>query len=348
LPQLSSLRVKLIIAAIVVQALMLAAIIAKGIDVMSAQLEDRAQLQLVEDKKLLVTSLAVPLKRHDIPAIEAVLAQARSNDNIAYLVVFDAAGNVVARSGWDAAVPLPPLSAQLHDAASLKRGRFDSEVKIQLNDEVVGNVRFGLATAFLQTARADLMRQALAIGGTAMAVSALLIAMVGIWLTRNLNQLTRASERVAEGNFTVRLPVESNDEIGRLTAGFNVMSEALRNRIEALAASEAKFHAIADHSYDVERSWHRKQADLDQSARLRHVRLYPGRMPCDGELRPRSSIRDVSRTIRQIRQRCAALRAGFEFRAQRQDGSLLWGAADWRPIYGGNKDYLGIRIAFAT
>src|SRR6185295_5215170 len=191
---------------------MLAAIIAKGIDVMSAKLEDRAQLQLVEDKKLLVTSLAVPLKRRDIAAIDAILAQARTDDNIAYLVVFDVAGNVVARSGWDAAAPLPPLTTQLRDAASLDRGRFDSEVKVQLNDEVVGNVRFGLATAFLQTARADLLRQALATGGTAMAVSALLIAMVGIWLTRNLNQLTRASERVAEGDFTVRLPVESNDE----------------------------------------------------------------------------------------------------------------------------------------
>ncbi|HEV2007080.1 MAG TPA: EAL domain-containing protein, partial [Burkholderiales bacterium] len=55
---------------------------------------------------------------------------------------------------------------------------------------------------------------------------------------------------------------------------------------------------------------------------------------------------DVTRTIRQIRQ---ALRGNagqdFEFRARRKDGSLLWGAADWRPIYSGNKDYLGIRIS---
>jgi diguanylate cyclase (GGDEF)-like protein/PAS domain S-box-containing protein len=348
LPQLSSLRVKLIIAAIAVQALMLAAIIAKGIDVMSAKLEDRAQLQLVEDKKLLVTSLAVPLKRRDIAAIDAILAQARSDDNIAYLVVFDVAGNVVARSGWDAAAPLPPLTTQLRDAASLDRGRFDSEVKVQLNDEVVGNVRFGLATAFLQTARADLLRQALATGGTAMAVSALLIAMVGIWLTRNLNQLTRASERVAEGDFTVRLPVESNDEIGRLTAGFNVMSEALRNRIEALAASEAKFHAIADHSYDVE-LWIGTEGRLIWiNPRVYDMFGYTPEECLAMESFPAALVdpEDVSRTIRQIRQ---ALRGNagqdFEFRARRKDGSLLWGAADWRPIYGGNKDYLGIRIS---
>ena len=72
LPQLSSFRVKLFIAAIVVQALMLAALTANSIDVMNAKLEDRAQLQLVEDKKLLVTSLAVPLKRRSQVFIKRV------------------------------------------------------------------------------------------------------------------------------------------------------------------------------------------------------------------------------------------------------------------------------------
>jgi diguanylate cyclase (GGDEF)-like protein/PAS domain S-box-containing protein len=348
LPQLSSLRVKLFIAAIVVQALMLAAITANSIDVMDAKLEDRAQLQLVEDKKLLVTSLAVPLKRRDIPAIEAVLAQVRSDNSIPYLVVFDAAGKVVARAGWDAAVPLPPLGARLHDAASLHRGRFDSEVKVELNDEVVGNLRFGLATAFLQNARAELIREALVTGGTALAVSALLIAMVSYWLTRNLNQLTRASERVAEGDFTVRLPVESNDEIGKLTASFNMMAEALRNRVEALAENEAKFHAIADHSYDVE-LWIGAEGRLIWiNPRVHDMFGYTPEECLAMENFPAALVNpeDVSRTIRQIRQ---ALRGNagqdFEFRARRKDGSLLWGAADWRPIYGGNKDYLGIRIS---
>jgi len=55
---------------------------------------------------------------------------------------------------------------------------------------------------------------------------------------------------------------------------------------------------------------------------------------------------DVTRTIRQIRQ---ALRGNtgqdFEFRARRKDGTLLWGAADWRPIHGADGEYLGIRIS---
>ena len=49
LPQFSSLRVKLFLAAIVVQALMLAVITAKSIDVMNEKLEERAQLRLEEE-----------------------------------------------------------------------------------------------------------------------------------------------------------------------------------------------------------------------------------------------------------------------------------------------------------
>jgi len=348
LPRLSSLRVKLVLAAIVVQALMLAVITAKSIDVMNEKLENREQLRLEEEKKLLVTSLAVPLKLRDITAIEAVLARVRSDYGITYLVLFDAAGKVVARTGWDAAAALPPLGARLHDDVGTRRGRFDTELRIESGDEVLGNLRFGVSTAFMQNARAELMREAIVTGGLALAVSALLIAMVSYWLTRNLKQLTGASERFARGDFTVRLPVESDDEIGKLTASFNVMAETLRSRIQALADNEAKFHAIADYSYDVE-LWIGTEGRLIWiNPRVIDMFGYTPEECLEMENFPAALVdpEDVTRTIRQIRQ---ALRGNagqdFEFRARCKDGTLLWGAADWRPIYGAGGEYLGIRIS---
>ncbi len=346
LPQFSSLRVKLFLAAIVVQALMLAVITAKSIDVMNEKLEERAQLRLEEEKKLLVSSLAAPLARGDIAALEVVLARVRSDDGITYLVLHDAGGNVVARTGWDAAAPLPQLAARLHDDA--RGGRFDTEVKIELGGKMLGNLRFGFSTAFMHNARAELMGEAIATGGIALAVSALLIAMVGFWLTRNLNHLTSASERVARGDFTVRLPVESDDEIGQLTASFNLMAQALQGRVKALAESEAKFHAIADYSYDCE-LWIGTEGKLIWiNPRVHEMFGYTPEECMAMENFPAALVEaeDVTRTIRQIRQ---ALRGNtgqdFEFRARRKDGSKLWAAADWRPIYGTADDYLGIRIS---
>ena len=167
-------------------------------------------------------------------------------------------------------------------------------------------------------------------------------------LPQTLHTLADASDRVAGGDLSVRLPVEGDDEVGRLSASFNRMAEALRGRVEALEASEAKFHAIADHSYDVE-LWIGTEGRLIWiNPRIIDMFGYTPEECLAMENFPAALVEpeDVTRTIRQIRQ---ALRGNagqdFEFRARRKDGTLLWGAADWRPIRGSRDEYLGIRIS---
>ena len=167
-------------------------------------------------------------------------------------------------------------------------------------------------------------------------------------LPQTLHTLAEASDRVAGGDLSVRLPVEGDDEVGRLSASFNRMAEALRGRVEALEASEAKFHAIADHSYDVE-LWIGTEGRLIWiNPRIIDMFGYTPEECLAMENFPAALVEpeDVTRTIRQIRQ---ALRGNagqdFEFRARRKDGTLLWGAADWRPIRGSRDEYLGIRIS---
>jgi len=348
LPYIASLRAKLFLAAIVVQVLMLVALTTQSLEFINAKLEERSQLRLDEEKSLLVTSLADPLKRRDIAAIETVLSRVRSNEGIAYLMLFDNGGRLIAKSGWDEQTALPPPAVNLHDDAGARSGRFDTEVEIETHGQVLGKLRFGVSTAFMQNARSELIHEAVVTGGIALIVSALLMAMVSYWLTRNLRQLTDASERLAAGDFTVRLPVGSEDEIGKLTASFNAMAGALRNRMDALAQNEAKFHAIADYSYDVE-LWIGTEGRLIWiNPRVHETFGYTPEECLAMDNFPAALVEpeDVVRTIRQIRQ---ALRGNagqdFEFRARRKDGTLLWGAADWRPIYGSGREYLGIRIS---
>jgi class 3 adenylate cyclase len=51
-------------------------------------------------------------------------------------------------------------------------------------------------------------------------------------LLRPLGILSRAMTTVADGNFDVRVPVTSNDEVGELTGQFNNMVEGLRERVQ--------------------------------------------------------------------------------------------------------------------
>jgi diguanylate cyclase (GGDEF)-like protein len=60
--------------------------------------------------------------------------------------------------------------------------------------------------------------------------------------TRPLGELDAAAARIAKGDFGVRTPVHSRDEVGRLAATFNAMAAALGTYVEALDRKEGELH----------------------------------------------------------------------------------------------------------
>ena len=342
-----SLRVRLLIAGVLVQTVMLALLIVNGINIMEEKLGERTRAQLDDQKQFLRTVLAPALAARDYASAQRTLDGVRRENGIVYLALFDDSGKVVAASGWNGERPTPVENAT-------SRQRFgeaeyiDTEVAIETEGRKHGILRFGLSTTFMQSARSELVRDNLTIGIVALILS--IVSMVGLsyWLTRNLVRLTRASAQVAGGDLDVHLPVESRDEVGRLTQAFNTMAAALQERIRALAESEAKFTAIADYSYDCE-LWINPEGKLiwvnprvfDMFGYTPEECLATENFPA-----PFVSASDVTRTVRQV-QRALSGNSGqdYEFRARRKDGSEFWAAADWRPIYDARGGYLGIRIS---
>ena len=68
-------------------------------------------------------------------------------------------------------------------------------------------------------------------GGT---LFSLLFAM---HLTKPIKSLRDASERIVKGDYSVRIPKTSNDEIGELADAYNTMSETIQEKIDALELS---------------------------------------------------------------------------------------------------------------
>jgi histidine kinase len=64
-------------------------------------------------------------------------------------------------------------------------------------------------------------------GGAAMVVALLLVILVGRSLTQPLTQLAAAAEDVAAGNYSRRVGIRGEDEIGTLGAAFDRMAEAV-------------------------------------------------------------------------------------------------------------------------
>lgn len=343
-----SLRSRLLLASTFVQIAMLALLMVNGISLMDSKLNERTRVHLKEQKQLLNAALALPLATGDYRDLQDVLDNVRRDNGIDYLVLVDAGGKVIAASGWESDKPLPPVDEFSNAQFANHEGIFHTEIQIESRHKKLGTLRFGLSTAFIKTARDELIRDNLLIGGIALLMSVISMMGLGYWLTRSLTQLTEASADLTAGNLNVRLPVEGGDEVGRLTHAFNTMAAALEDRVKALAESEAKFSAIADYSYDCE-LWINPEGRLIWiNPRVFDMFGYTAEECLGTENFPAPFISgsDVVRTVRQIRR---ALRGNsgqdYEFRARRKEGTEFWAAADWRPIYDSQGGYLGIRIS---
>lgn len=338
-----TLRSRLLLATVLVQILMLAVLLVNGINVLDARLAESARMHLQDEKPLLNAALAAALARGEQATIENVLNRIAHKPGISYLVLYDSDGKVVASSG-----SVPETGTGSLQRAEGSAPTFDTRMDIEQEGRRYGSLQFGLSTAFMQSARSELVRENLAIGGLLLVVSVLSTFALSYWLTRNLRRLTHAAAQLAAGDLGVRLPVETGDEVGKLTQAFNAMAETLQGRIKALAESEAKFTAIADYSYDCE-LWIGPDGKLIWiNPRVTEMFGYtPEECLATADFpAPFISEPDVIRTMRQIRR---ALRGNsgqdYEFRVRRKNGTEFWTAADWRPIYDAQEQYLGIRIS---
>ena len=99
----------------------------------------------------------------------------------------------------------------------------------------------------------------------AVLLGAVLLAAAIAWLlaratTRPLEQLGDAAERIAGGDLDTTIEIRSRDEVGRLAATFNTMTDELRTYVRALEASRDELQAGLSRLGDTLSSTH----DLDR------------------------------------------------------------------------------------
>jgi diguanylate cyclase (GGDEF)-like protein/PAS domain S-box-containing protein len=343
-----SLRAKLVLTSVVLLVVMLAALAANSLRLLEDALIEQARVRGRLLAPMLNAALAAPVSQHDYATIRNILRDSRTEDGLSYLVLLDNDGRVLAAEGWDTNRPLPRLEDNGSPADFKSDGRFDTEVPITLGRQRHGILRFGISTTFLDTARAGLLRGSLIIAAAAIVISIVLQFALGLWLTRHLRRLTAAGEAMAGGDLSARVAVDSDDEVGQLAAAFNTMAEAVADRMRELRASEAKFHAIADYSYGCELWMGPDGRLLWINSRVQTITGFTTE-ECHGMTDfpvPLVSPQDWKK----VREAVAGALHGttgndFVFRARRKDASEFWASADWRPIYGSDHTYLGLRLS---
>ena len=238
--RLRSLRMRLVLASVLVEVVLLTLLVANSHRLIDHSLREQARLRVAELGPLLNAALAAPLAQRDFATLGEILRESQRRESLVYLVLLDMQGKVMASSGWPAGSALPELDRDLAEVDPDSPDRFDTETPIRLGAQRIGTVRYGVSTAFLHEARGTLLRQSVAIAAAEVTLSVLLLGMIGLWLTRSLGELAAASRAVAAGNLKVSLPVHSRDEVGELTTAFNTMSAAVHQQVTRLEQEQAR------------------------------------------------------------------------------------------------------------
>jgi adenylate cyclase len=180
-----------------------------------------------------------PLLTNDELTLGVLVTDAMKDPDVAYVIVSDHLGNVLAHSDARAvktAVVRPkelePLKNRvLVQTYKTPQGRvIDFAVPLVYSGVPVGALYLGFSEEAITAALASARNQALLI--TLVMVLAGLGGAVGLaaLLSRPIFRLVQATRAIAAGNFNIALPVASRDELGVLTDSFNRMARSLREK----------------------------------------------------------------------------------------------------------------------
>lgn len=199
---------------------------------------------------LLADALTNPLYYFDLLAVGEITRSALRQRDVAYVLVFDAKGQILHDGSGD----IPDFGQPMRDAfafeaitASTVHTQWSSEVvdvtfPIQIGGERLGGVRVGLSlseplrieaearTALMQRSESASQRSLMLLAGLFALLIALGIAInlvISRGLVRPIRRLAEAARAMEAGQYQVQLGSQRRDELGELIRAFDRMSDSV-------------------------------------------------------------------------------------------------------------------------
>lgn len=115
----------------------------------------------------------------------------------------------------------------------------------QRKQRIIGFVRITMSKKMLFAQLNNLLLKSILIGSLFLILGAGVAYFVSKGIIKPLNRLTEGVKTLGTGGAVDRLPVETDDEIGKLAEAFNTMSESLTIREEELRESEERLRCLS-------------------------------------------------------------------------------------------------------
>ena len=256
---LHSVRARFLLAAVLVEAVMLTLLVSNSLRLMNGYLVEQVELHARQITPILTAATIAPLAQRDYATVQSVLDESLSQKGVQYLVVVDSQNNRVASSGWPKEQALPVVDKGFELALQAANPVHHVQTPILMFGQRLGTLYLGMDLSHILVARQALLTQGSLIALGELLLSAVLLMVLGLWLTRHLVDLTHASREVTAGNLSPAPVNEGDDELGQLGAAFNTMSRTIKQRVQDLVqakeqaeqSNRAKSEFLATMSHEI-------------------------------------------------------------------------------------------------
>lgn len=251
-------RTKTIVGIALIEAVLLAVLVWNGMSQLQSSNEDNVERRMASISRLLVASLRDAMVASDVATVDAVVKDVMTTGDISYMRVLGPGDILIAQVGQ---LPVQPVR---HEARLDLSGDafYDHVLPVEVAGQSFGQIQFGMDVGRLQ----DLLGQArhwyLALSALEMALVAVFSFVLGGVLTRQLLKLRDASQALANGDFSVRVPVRGEDELAETARAFNRMADMLSDHTRILEET------VRQRTLDLQDALREREAANDHLQRL--------------------------------------------------------------------------------
>jgi signal transduction histidine kinase len=230
-----SLRFRLIASVVLIEVVMLSLLVWSNIVIIQTTHTDRLQDTVTSMIQQIANTSGSYMVEVDYASLREYLQNVVKHRELAYLAILDRDENVVVTLGESPDTARPPADAHPSDVID---GIYDTEREIRVAGQLMGHVLMGFSLSLMQEAIDKSRFRGISIAATEIILTVLATVLIGLHFTRRLGVLAEAAEQVREGNYSVVVPTEADDEVGRTAAAFNRMVGEISDRTQRLQQAE--------------------------------------------------------------------------------------------------------------
>lgn len=242
-----SFRLKTILGIALIEGVMLLLLVFTSVSYLKesnqTEIEKRAQLTV----SLFSVAAKEALVELDKPKLTLLAKELSRQQEIDYVYIHKGNELIVAMhkeentAVWDGDdVPVSSNQAQV----------FNIEMKISDLGRDIGTIQIGFDRSGFDALLLQASTRFFSIAGLEIILVALFSWLFGMYLTRNLSQLQKASKLILEGQKGVQIPVSGNDEIAQTAVAFNQMVLNIDARTNALTGANIRLNTILESAAD--------------------------------------------------------------------------------------------------